>query len=193
MFFTKLLNKIPFFRNRKIKKLKRDLAEIKVDFADGFFNDKYIISLHNILESSQIDFSDDLVATSMDHITLYTKSSVSAVKLLERAESDDNSTIGSPLKKTSLERSSLLSLSAEEDYFTNWYSNQESVEVLIEMMKPYLQVQAWASKQPEMRYQDKINEYVNSLNPEILDSLLYRLLLEDLVTILIFYLEKNYD
>lgn len=186
MFFTKLLNKIPFFRKRKVKKIKRDLALIKDDFADGFFNDEYIISLHNILESSLIDFSDVLVANSTQRVELYTNTSLNAIKILEMGVT----------KKSNLERSPLITMIKEDDYFTNWYSNEESVLNFMGLMTSYTQAHVWTielTNSPDFVKQEVVDKFISSLNPEILDSLLYRFLLEDLVTILIFYLENNYE
>ncbi|MBQ5153833.1 hypothetical protein EGM85_11290 [Macrococcus caseolyticus] len=128
MFFAKLLNKIPFFRNRRIKKLKRELAEVNKDFTDGFFNDKYIISIHNILNTSLIAFSDDLVANSTEKLSLYSKTSMNALRLLDKKI----------FKKSILERSPLLSLTLTPNYFTSWYSNEESVVMLVGIMKEYI-------------------------------------------------------
>lgn len=183
MFFDKLLNKIPFFRNRKVKKIKEDLANIKRDFADGFFNRKYISSLHNILNSSLMDFSDDLVRSAINDIELYTKSSVSASKLV----------IAPVISKPNLTKSTLLTLSKRTCWFTEWYSNEDSLISFIELMKQYIQIDVWINDDPDLENQTKITELINRLDPEFLESLLYRLLLEDLVSIITFYLESKYD
>lgn len=185
MFFDKLLNKIPFFRNRHIKKIKRELEEIKVDFADGFFNDKYIACLHNILNTSLIDFSEEFVEGSLSSISLHTNSSLGAVKLLEKGVT----------KKSVLERSPLISMTMSNDYFSDWYSNEYSVKEFVDSMKIYLNVQAIQAANPNADFntQEKVDALLSSLNPDVLDSLLYRLLLSDLVNIITFYLESKYD
>ncbi|AEV89709.1 hypothetical protein OBP_272 [Pseudomonas phage OBP] len=184
MFFQKLLNKIPFFRNRQIKKIKEDLVEIQRDFGEGFFNDRYIISLHNILNNSLMDFSDDLVSGSLNKFSSYTKSSMSALKLIDKPE----------LKKTRLEKSNIVSLTKETDYFSAWYSNEESVREFIDKMSHYIVAQVWlATPNPDYEAQEKIDHYISELNNEVFDSLIYRLLLEDLVSIVSFYIESKYE
>lgn len=184
MFFQKLLNKIPFFRNRQIEKIKRDLAEIQADFDEGFFNDRYIVSLHNILNSPLIDFSDHLVNKSLDEFTAYTKSSVSALKLIEKPE----------LRKTRLEKSNIISLTQETDYFSNWYSNEESVREFISRMSSYIVAQVWLMKvNPDYETQEKIDHLITELDNEVFDSLIYRLLLVDLLAVISFYIERKYE
>ncbi|QYN80115.1 hypothetical protein PQD71_gp211 [Kosakonia phage Kc263] len=184
MFLEKLLNKIPFFRKRRVAKIKKELVEIRNDFAGGFFNDKYITSLHNIVNSSLIAFSDDIVKGTINEITTYTKSSMSAVKLLEKGL----------LKKSELERSPLLSTARQTGYFSDWYSNEQSVLELISILKPYLQLQVWLIQEPDFRQQEMIDDAITGLiNLEIYDSLLYRYLLEDLVSIISFYIETQYE
>lgn len=183
MFFDKLLNKIPFFRNRRIKKIKEDLVEIKHDFTEGHFNEQYISGLHNILNSPLIDFSDDLVSSSLNDITTYTKSSMGASKLAEKPI----------ISKATLGLSPLLSLNRSTGYFSEWYSNEDSLLEFINVMKLYLQAHTWQIASPDYQNQEKVSELINSMNPEFLDSLLYRLLLEDLVSIITFYVESKYD
>lgn len=184
MFFEKLLNKIPYFRNRRIAKMKRDLVEIGKDFADTHFNDKYVVNLHNIVNSPLISFSDDIVSRSIGKLTTYTKTSVSAVKLLE----------SKTYKQTSIERSNLMSTNKSTIYFSEWYSNEESVLELVELLRPYLQVQAWMHSNPGYESQEQIDAAVSDLiDAELFDSLLYRYLLEDLVSIISFYLENQYE
>lgn len=184
MFFQKLLNKIPFFRNRQIKKIKEDLVEIQRDFGEGFFNDRYIISLHNILNNSLLDFSDVLVQGTLNRFSSYTKSSMSALKLIEKPE----------LKKTRLEKSTIISLVKETDYFSSWYSNEESVRMFIDRMGDYIRAQVWMMiPEPDFDTQEKIDNYISELDTEVFDSLIYRLLLEDLVSMISFYIESKYD
>lgn len=184
MFFQKLLNKIPFFRNRQIKKIKEDLVEIQRDFGEGFFNDRYIISLHNILNNSLIDFSDVLVSGTLKKFTSYTKSSMSALRLIEKPE----------LKKSKLEKSTIISLTKDTDYFSGWYSSEESVREFVDKMSHYILAQVWMAKtEPDYETQEKIDHYISELDIEVLDSLIYRLLLEDLVSIISFYIESKHE
>lgn len=184
MFLEKLLNKIPFIRKRRVAKIKKDLVEIKNDFAAGFFNEKYISSLHNIVNSPLIAFSDDIVNGTLKRITTYTKTSVKAVKALEKPV----------YKKSELERSLLLSSNRQTGYFSDWYSNEESVLNLIGMLKPYLQVQAWLFHNPSFDQQEQIDEAIgDTIDLDLYDTLLYRYLLEDLVSIISFYIETQYE
>lgn len=183
MFFDKLINKIPFFRNRRIKKIKEDLVEIKRDFSDGFFNEQYISSLHNILNSPLMDFSDALVENAVNHIELYTKSSVSASKLA----------IKPIINKSNLMKSTLISLEKKTCYFTKWYSNEQSILEFVDLMKQCVQASVWQSGDRDLHSHIQIDELINRLDQDFLDSLLYRLLLEDLVSIITFYLESKYD
>lgn len=185
MFFERLLNKIPFFRNRRIKKIKKDLAEIKMDFDDGFFNDKYINSLHNILNSSLIEFSEDLIEGTLNDIRTYTKSSLSAVKLIEKGV----------VKKSTLERDPTISMVETSRYFSDWYSNEDSVMEFVSLMREYVHVQVQQQAIPDggLAAVLHVEKLTDSLNPDILDSLLYRLLLLDLVSVITFYLERKYD
>lgn len=184
MFLEKLLNKIPFFRKRRVAKIKKDLVDIKNDFAAGFFNEKFISSLHNIVNSPLITFSDAIVADTTNQITTYTKTSVTAVRALQKPL----------LRKSELERSTLLSGVRQTGYFSDWYSNEESVLNLIEMLKPYLQLQAWLFKEPSYQQQELIDEAISDvINLDLYDSLLYRYLLEDLVSVISFYIETQYE
>lgn len=183
MFFSKLLNKIPFFRKRNIKKIQNELAEIKSDFVDGFFNDKYIISLHNILNTGLIEFSEGLVHDTLNKITLYSKTSQSAVAFLAKGD----------FKKSSLERSKLVNINGETDYFSNWYSNEESVNDLISVMRRVLQIQVCQINDLDVNDHEFISEHVSEKDLEFIESLLYRLLLVDTVNLSIFYLERKYD
>ncbi|KAB3419104.1 hypothetical protein F9Z84_06245 [Escherichia coli] len=184
MFLEKILNKIPFIRKRRVAKIKKELAEIKNDFAGGFFNEKYIASLHNIVNSPLIAFSDDIVKGTLNEITTYTKSSISGVRLFEKGS----------LKKSELERSPLLSTARQTGYFSDWYSNEQSVIDFISMLMPYLQLQTWLYQEPGFEEQEKIDKViVGVIDLEMYDSLLYRYLLEDLVSIISFYIETQYE
>lgn len=183
MFLDKLLNKIPFFRNRRIKKMKGDLEEIKNDFTEGHFNEQYISSLHNIVNSPLMDFSEDLVTSSLGTITMYSKTSLGASKLAKKPV----------VSKPSLSRNTSISLSRVTGHFSDWYSNEGSVIEFVTLMKLYLQADVWQNEKAGYLNQEKVNELLNSTDPEVLDSLLYRLLLEDLVSIITFYLESKYD
>ncbi|QZA70730.1 hypothetical protein AH04_257 [Erwinia phage AH04] len=184
MFLDKLLNKIPYFRNRRIAKMKRDLVDIKNNFANGFFNDEFLVSLHNIVNSPLIAFTEDIVYGTMKDITLRTKSSVSAYTLLEKKV----------FKKTELERSPLISMSMNTGYFNEWYSNEASLLNFIAILKPYLAAQIWLNNNPEFELLEDVDlsEY-GEIDVEMYDTLLYRLLLEDLVNIISFYLEIQYE
>lgn len=181
MFLTKLLNKIPYFRNRKIKKIKKELVEIKKDFEEGFFNQKYIISLHNILNTGLIKFSGENVENSVDTLTLHSKSSVSVLKLLENKV----------VKKSVLERSPLISMAGQHGYFTEWYSHEESVIELVNILERYIEADIWQNKELDIETAEAVGKQFEDIDPDILESLLYRLLLEDLVSILTFYLERQ--
>lgn len=184
MFLNKLLNKIPYFRNRQIAKIKRELAAIKNNFADGFFNEEFVASLHNIVNSPLIAFTDDIVDGSIKEISVRTKSSMSAVRLLEKKV----------FKKTDLERSPLISMEQQQVYFSEWYSNGESVLTFIRLMIPYIGAQIWLYKNPEFDDLETIDlTEFGDIDVEIYDTLLYRLLLEDLVSIISFYLEIQYE
>lgn len=181
MFLTRLLNKIPFFRNRKIKKMKRELVNIQNDFSEGFFNQEFVISLHNILNSGLIAFSEDLVANSVNKVTLHSKSTMSALKLLETKT----------VKMSSIERSPLLSVAGQTCYFTEWYSNEESVHNFITILARYVEADVWQNKDLDIETANDVAEEFQDVDPEVLESLLYRLLLKDLVSILSFYLERQ--
>lgn len=184
MFLEKLLNKIPFIRNRRLAKIKKDLAEIKNDFDNGFFNEKYIISLHSIVNNPLVTFSGAVVERSLNDITTYTKTSMSALRLLE----------GKIYKKTNLDRSDLVSMSKSTKFFSEWYSNEGSILGIIDILNRYMQVQVWLASNPEFDAQEKIDELVSEhIDMELYDSLLYRVLLEDLVAIISFYLEIRYE
>jgi hypothetical protein len=184
MFLDKLLNKIPYFRNKRIAKIKKDLVAIKEDFANGFFNDEYLISLHNIANSPLIAFTEDIVYGTMKEITVRTKSSVSAYKLLEKKV----------FKKSDLERSPLISMVQNTGYFTEWYSNEESLMNFITVLKSYLAAQIWLNNNPEFELHEEVDlTEFGDIDAEMFDTLLYRLLLEDLVSIISFYLEIQYE
>lgn len=183
MFFNKLLNMIPFFRKRNIKKIRKELVDIKNDFVDGFFNDKFIISLHNILNSGLIEFSGHLVDNSLGKISTYSKTSQNAVMLINKGD----------FKKTTLERSKLMNMNSNTDYFSNWYSHEDSVIELISAMRRALQIHTCQIKGLDMNSHEFIGQYVSESDLELIESLLYRLLLIDVVSLSIFYLESKYD
>lgn len=183
MFFQKLLNKIPFFRNRQIKKIKANLVEIKHDFTEGHFNERYISGLHNILNSPLIDFSDDLVSSSLNDITMYSKTSSAALKLAQKPI----------ISKATLGLSPLLGMTRTTGYFSEWYSNESSLLEFVDVMKLYVQTHVWQMSDLDVNTEPKVAALFNSLDPDFLDSLLYRLLLEDIVSIITFYLESKYD
>lgn len=183
MFFNKLLNMIPFFRKRNVEKIRKELVEIKNDFADGFFNDNFIISLHNILNTGLIDFSGDLVDDSLGKITTYSKTSYNAVTLINKGD----------FKKTTLERSKLMYMNGETNYFSNWYSHEDSVNDLISAMRRSLQIHVCQIKGLDVNSHEFIGQYVSESDLEFIESLLYRLLLIDVVSLSIFYLESKYD
>lgn len=183
MFFNKLLNMIPFFRKRNVKKIRKELVDIKNDFADGFFNDKFIISLHNILNSGLIDFSGHLVNDSLSKVTTYSKTSQGAVTFINKGD----------FKKTSVERSKLISMTESTDFFSNWYSHEESVFDLISIMSRALQIHVCQIKNLDVSGHELISQHVSESDLEFIESLLYRLLLIDVTSLSIFYLESKYD
>lgn len=191
MFLDKLLNKIPFFRNRRIarekreiKQMKGDLVNIKNDFAGGFFNEEFITRLHNIVNSPLISFSEEIVSGTMHEIDLRTKSSMMALQLLNKRV----------YNKSQLERSPLISMSINRNYFSQWYSNEETLVEFISGLRQYLAAQVWLIQNPEFEEpQDMDWSEYGDIDPEMFETLLYRLLLEDLVNIISFYLEIQHE
>lgn len=183
MFLDKLMNKIPFFRKRRINKIRKELDAIEKDFADGFFNDKYIISLHNILNTGLIKFSDTFVGDSLNKISTYSKTSQSALKLIEKGV----------YKKSVIERSPLISMVKETVYFTDWYSNEDSVTELLQVLLRASMINIAQNSELGIDSHLAVSDYVSEKDNVFIESLLYRLLLEDLVTITKFYLESQHE
>lgn len=184
MFLDKLLNKIPYFRNRRIAKMKKDLVGIKKNFSEGFFHAEFITRLHNIVNSPLIAFSEDIIYGTLKEIELRTKSSMMALKLFEKKV----------YAKADLERSGLLTMTQHRGYFNEWYSNEESVNKFIEGLKPYIAAHVWLNENPEIELLEEVDlsEY-GDIDTEMYETLLYRLLLEDLVNIISFYLEIQHE
>lgn len=189
MFLDKLLNKIPFIRKRRIAKLQKELSKINSGLINGVFLDKCIISLHNIVNNPLVTFSDDFVSKSISKIELYTKSSVSALRLLMEGQKT----------KSQLDNSKLIYVNKKNVFFSNWYSNEDSVSDFVNLLNLYLETQVRIIKsgsngESGFDFQEKTDEVITDhLDIELYDSLLYRLLLEDLVSIVSFYLENKYD
>lgn len=184
MFLDRLLNKIPYFRNKRIAKIKKDLVGIKDNFAAGFFYEEYVARLHNIVNSPLIAFTEDIIYGTLNKIELRTKSSISAIALLNKKV----------YRKDDLEKSTLITMAQHTVYFNEWYSNEESLLSFIEQLKPYIKAQVWLSKNPEFELLDEIDlSEFGEVDTEMYDTLLYRLLLEDLVSIISFYLEIQYE
>lgn len=191
MFLSKLLDKIPYFRHRRLTKervriavIKRGLGVIKERFKEGFFDPVYIRSLHNIVNSPLVSIREEIVYGTMKEISLRTKSSTAAVRLIE----------GKVFKKSDLERSPHLSMGWSVRYFNEWYSNEESVNRFIDLLKPYLAADVWLQDNPEIEKLDEVDfTEFGDIDIEFYDTLVYRLLLEDLVSIISFYLEIQYE
>lgn len=184
MFLDKLLNKIPFIRNRRIAKMKKDLVEIKENFSGGFFHAEFISRLHNIVNSPLIAFSEEIIYGTIKVIELRTNSSMMALKLLQKKV----------YSKHDLERSPSLTMTQHVGYFNQWYSNEESVKELIEGLKPYIAAHVWLNENPEIELLEEVDlSEFGDIDPEMYDTLLYRLLLEDLVNIISFYLEIQHE
>lgn len=184
MFFNALLNKIPFIRNRRIKKIKKDLIQIKEYFRAGYFNDQYVAVLHSIVNNPLVTFSEGFDNKFIGTLELRTKTSERALKLF-------NNKI---YTRVSLEKSSNINMEMKTIYFSEWYSNEDSVNNFIESIKPYIALQAVLSKNPNYESQERIDQLTyGNLDMEFFDTLLYRLLLEDIVNIVSFYLEIQYE
>lgn len=166
-----------------MRKIRASLEEIKKDFREGFYNQVYVLTLHNILNSGYIKLDDEIVVNSIGKVELYTKSTTSALKLLEKEI----------YKKSSMERSNLLTMNLNEKYFTEWYSNEESVLSFIKIIGKYIEGELWENTPVEIDLVDAVEERFQDINLEILDSLLYRYLLWDLVSILTFYVERQHE
>lgn len=183
MFFKKLLAKIPFVRNKMIQSIRIKLAEILDDFDNGAFNDIYIKALQSILKSPVIDFNEEFVLGDINPIKTFSNSSNGLVSSITRRE----------IKKSVMVKSGFVSLSQNTRSFSRWYSNKESVEEFVGLISMYLNKQV-AMMEPILVNGDKIIEVVMTPEEdEFLDSLLYRLSLIDLVTVLDFYLERQYE
>lgn len=183
MFLDKLLNKIPFFRKRRIKKMKEQLTAIRNDFKEGHYNDVYISSLHNILNSSLVSFSDDLVRTSLGSVEVYSKSSMGAFKLVKDPI----------ISRPTLEKSNLIGFELKKKFVTEWYSNESSLVDFINIMKLCLLMQTKMLSDVDVNTHDEMSVIAAAVGPDFLDSLLYRLLLSDLANITTFYIESKYD
>lgn len=183
MFLDKLLNKIPFFRNRRIKKIKEQLVAIKNDFKEGHFNDVYISSLHNILNNPLVSFSEELIRLSLGSVEMYSKSSSGASKLVSKPI----------ISRPTLEKSTIISLEAKNKYVSEWYSNEQTLLEFVETMKLYLLIQCKMFHQVDTKTHEELNQLGTGTDPDFLDSVLYRLLLSDLVNITTFYVESKYD
>jgi hypothetical protein len=191
MFLDKLLNKIPYFRRRQAAKaqqavvdMKRDLVAIKERFNEGFFEPSNIRRLHNIVNSPLVSLTEDVIYGTMKEISLRTKSSATAVKLVE----------SKVFKKSDLERSPFISMSRNRVYFNDWYSNKETLTRFIDLLKPYLAVEVWLQDNPEIELLEELDfSEFGDIDIGMYDTLVWRLLLEDLVSIISFYLEIQYE
>lgn len=184
MFLNRLLNKIPYFRNKRIARMKKDLVEIRNNFSGGFFNAEFISRIHNIVNSPLIAFSEEIIYGTMKEIDLHTNSSIMALKLLNKKV----------YSKSDLERSSLLTMTQHRGYFNEWYSNEESVIGFIEGLKPYIAAQVWLNENPEIEILEEVDlSEFGDVDTEMYDTLLYRLLLSDLANIISFYLEIQHE
>lgn len=185
MFFMKWLNKIPYFRNRRITKTRESLSLVRTNFDEGLYSDDAVVRLHNILKSPVTSYEDDLVNGTVKRISLCTNSSMKALSILEKRE----------VKKSNLEKSTLLKLDPEERYFSYWYSNQASVETFISTMLELtgLYTLSIASPSPVGVNGTEVQPQLDERTISFLESLTFRLLMLDTVSILEFYLESKYD
>lgn len=186
MFILNLLNKIPFFFNWRLKRLRTKLGKVKKDYDDGNYNDVFALSLHKIINNALINFSDVDFKNSLTRIRLSTKSSVNALKLLDEKI----------LSVPTLEKRNLINIEPIECYYSEWHSNDDSLNEFIEGMKYYIGVNyllmttIYHSQKLVLDNTIEDGELLDIL--EFLDSLLYRLLVTDVVNILTCYLETKY-
>jgi len=167
-----------------VAEIKRDLAVIKERFNEGFFEHSHIRRLHNIVNSPLVSLSEDVVYGTMKDISLRTKSSAMAVKLVE----------AKVFKKSDLERSPFITMSRNRVYFNDWYSNKETLTRFIDLLKPYLAVDVWLQDNPEIELLEELDfTEFGDIDIGMYDTLVWRLLLEDLVSIISFYLEIQYE
>lgn len=182
----KFLMLFSFFRKREILKLKKQLDLIKDDFTGGYFNNKYIVALHNILKSPVVSFKDDLGYGSLKLIQVHSKSSSVALKKLKRLDSTIDTTSPDP---------SIVSKQITK-YFTLWYSSEESVTEFFQYIQHFLQIQIAIEDENIPTGFDGnplVRVVVDEKEELFLESLLYRLLLVDATFILDFYLESAYE
>ncbi|WNV45958.1 hypothetical protein [Aeromonas phage AerS_266] len=182
----KFLMLFSFFRKREILKLRKQLDLIKDDFTGGYFNNKYIVALHNILKSSVISFKDDLVYGSLKHIQVHSKSSSEALKRFKKL----NDTIETVSPNPSVNSKQITK------YFSLWYSSESSVIEFFEYIQYFLNIQVNMEDENIVTGFDGnplIRVVIDEKEEQFLESLLYRLLLVDATFILDFYLESAYE
>lgn len=182
----KFLMLFSFFRKREIRKLRKQLDLIKDDFTGGYFNNKYIVALHNILKSPVISFKDDLGYGSLKLIQVHSKSSSEALKRLKRLESTIDTISPNP---------SIVSKQVTK-YFSLWYSSESSVIEFFEHIQYFLGIQVTIENKDIVTGFDGnplVRVVIDEKEEQFLESLLYRLLLVDATFILDFYLESAYE
>lgn len=183
MLFKKWLWKIPFFKKMALKKTKAELIAIKNNFKEGDFNDNKIKSLHNILNNSLIEFSEDFIKDAVDKISTHTKTSDVANKLIKNKI----------IKKSLLERKNDVFITGTHHYFSEWHSNEESVSSFINQMCYFISINVKLIEIDTIVIKSEDDEKINFEDKDFIESLLYRLLVEDVASISLFYLERQYE
>ncbi|QDB70389.1 hypothetical protein CF8_0220 [Aeromonas phage CF8] len=180
----KFLMLFSFFRKREIKKLREQLAAIKQDFTGGYFNNVYIVALHSILKSPVVSFKEELVHGSLDHIAVHSKTSMEALKSLNKLDH----------RLSDLTTSPSVSPNQKSKHFGDWYASEQTVTEFVLGMNYFLTKQVATFDSPLTPLGEQvIIVSMDEKEEHFLEGLLYRLLLVDVAFILDFYLESAYE
>lgn len=160
--------------NKQVQKDIKVLKEIKKELDLFRVNDKDITSIQSILSNGFISAYMKLEQEDTRIIHTYTKSSSIALKLA----------CGKPLTYNALRKNDGVTFNEPEDrYYGYWISNRSDVEKFFEKMLEHL-----------THHASQISGHVNETDDSghvFTNTLLYQMLVSDLVNMVLFYAEHT--
>lgn len=187
-----LFTQIPFIKrvieNRKQKRLLSIIEELKLakkTFEESCYGHKELVSLYDVINRVDIN---PLVLEDIDKTQLVTVYSTTSQNLLEAVRKGY-------FHKETINRSKIIHLETKTKPISSWLSNTESIGYLIEFTKTMLQKNIFIETATLSKSKQPTTEIpvVSSIEKEFIDSLLYRLVISDFLTVVQLILGTDYE
>lgn len=189
MFMQKLLSRLPFgeriVKRRKERIIKRNIQVIKdlaIKIDESVYGVKDLMRLEKSLNEVPLDHSVLLLIDKSTKVSFYSTSSYNALEAVRKK----------CYHRESVSNSNLVNLQQSVKSFNEWWSGTESIDYLLEFMGNMLKKSIY--KDGQVDHEQYLNNVavVTIEEEEFLDSILFKVLFLDYISLMILIMEITY-